>query len=62
MPTFSLPKAKRPSKIDFLLVNPSRAKTRLKKKAERGRAIEDEKKRNNAQLNMRVEVFDREKL
>lgn len=62
MPTFFLPKAKRPSKIDFLVWNPSRVKTRLKKKAQRGTAIEDErkKKRNKAQLSVSVEVFDKD--
>lgn len=62
MPTFFLPKAKRPSKIDFFVANPSRVETRLKKKVERARQSGGgrKKNRNNAPLDMRIEVFDKE--
>lgn len=50
MPTFFLPKAKRPSKIDFFVANPSRVETRQKKKAERARQSGGGGKKNEIML------------
>lgn len=62
MPTFFLPKAKRPSKIDFFVANPSRVETRHKKKSRESEAERwwRKERRNKAPLNTRIEVFDKE--